>query len=491
MTGSTPPADDLLRDVRRGVAWSTLSSLALRAGGLAVGVVLARLLAPEQFGVYAIALAVQAVLMTLADLGLGVDLVRTEDPARIAPTVATLSLVCGTVLTALMMLTAHPLARLLDSPEAGTVIALLSFTLILSGAGVVPYAMLCRRFQQRQLFMIAVADFAVSTVVTILLVSAGWGVVSLAIARILAQAVTLGLQFVVSRTRPRYSFDRQIAGSVLRFGLPVAGANLLSWALLNIDTIVIAKVAGPMALGFYVLAFNISSWPMSAIGQVARSVALPTFARIPGRRDDRSLAVGISLTWALALPAGALLAVLSLPLIDVVYGSRWRPAVPVLAALGLFGALRVVFDLMAAYLLARGASGAVLRIQVIWFATLIPAMITGTHWFGIAGGGWAHLIVAVAITLPTYVVAVRRAGADIRLLSSAVWPPIVAAVPAALAGLAAARTIEPPALALLAGAIAGGTVYTALIVRWLRTVLHTVTQSSSPTSLSAPLGASS
>jgi len=459
---------NLAGSVRGGLAWSTLNSLALRAGSFALGIVLARLLTPNQFGVYAVALTVQAVLMTLADLGLSADLIRSEDPDRRAPTVGALGLASGLALAVTMAATAGPLARLLGSPGSSHVIAALSVTLVLAGAGVVPYAMLQRRFQQKTLLAIAAVDFVVSTTITVALIATGWGVMALAVGRIVGQAVTLVLQFVLSGTRPKYTVDRDQAGSVLRFGLPLAGANMLSWALLNIDNVVIARVAGTVALGYYVLAFNISNWPMSAIGQVVRSVALPTFSRLERRHGDPSLAIGTALTWAFALPAGAALAVLAAPLVNFVYGARWSPSVPVLAALGLFGALRVVFDLMASYLLARGASRQVLWVQLIWFAALVPAMILGTHWYGIAGGGWAHLVVAVVVILPAYLVAVRHTGADMRLLAAAFWPPLLAAIPAAAGGYAAAAFIDSPALALLSGAILGGALYGALLFPWLK-----------------------
>src|SRR3954451_11913815 len=109
-------------DVKRGLAWSTASSLVLRFGSVALGIVLARLLAPEAFGVYAIALTVQSVLMTLADLGMSVDLVRAEDPERRAPTVATVSLGSGIVLATLMSLTSGPVASALGAPEADSVL---------------------------------------------------------------------------------------------------------------------------------------------------------------------------------------------------------------------------------------------------------------------------------------------------------------------------------------------------------------------------------
>ena len=94
----------------RGAAWSGVSTILLKLGGLVVGVILARILAPEQFGVYAVALTVQAILMTVADLGLSADLIRTAHPERIAPTVATLGLLSGSVLTVTTALLSGPLA---------------------------------------------------------------------------------------------------------------------------------------------------------------------------------------------------------------------------------------------------------------------------------------------------------------------------------------------------------------------------------------------
>lgn len=469
----TMPASSLRHSIRRGVAWSTVNNLVLRFGSLALGIALARLLSPGQFGVYAVALAVQAVLMTLADLGLSADLIRSDDPDKRAPTVATLGLLAGGLLAILMALTAHQLAGLLGSPEAGNVITLLSTTLLLAGAGVVPYAALQREFEQKKLFAIACIDFTISTVLTIALVLAGWGVIALAIGRITAQLVTLVLQFRFAGQRPRFGLDRSLLKPVLGFGLPVAGANMLSWALLNIDNVVIARVAGPVALGFYVLAFNISNWPMSAIGQVVRSISLPAFARgrhsrVPGAKPGEDLLRGMAVTWAIALPAGLMLAVLSVPLVAFVYGQTWAPSAGVLAALGIFGALRVAFDLFASFLLAHGASGVVLWIQVLWFVALVPAMVIGTGRYGIVGGGWAHLVVGLGLVLPAYVIAVRRTGVAVHRLAGIAWPPLLAAVPAWFAAHVAASAVSTPVLALSFGGLAGTGVYAALVYRWLR-----------------------
>jgi O-antigen/teichoic acid export membrane protein len=467
------------RGLRHGLAWSGLNNLALRLGSLALGIVLARLLSPEQFGVYAVALTVQAALMTLADLGLSADLIRSENPRLIAPTVATLGLVAGCVMTLVMASSGPTIAALMGSPGAGDVIVVLAFTLILGGAGVVPYAMLMRRFEQKKLFAISVVDFSISTTLTLVLLTGGWGVLALAVGRLVAQSVVLILQFVVAREQPRFGLDRKVVRPVLAFGLPIAAANLLSWTLLNADNVVISSLAGPAALGFYVLAFNISSWPMSALGQVVRSVALPAFSRDKAT-DGSGLKMATALTWAAALPAGAFLALLSVPLITVVYGDMWLAAAPVLAALGIFGALRAVFDVWVAYLLAHGAARTVFCIQLVWFVALVPATIYGTIWWGIEGAAVAHVVVGLVIILPAYGLALHRTGASVRVLLRSSWQPLAAMVPAGALAFILASQLANPVLALLIGGLAGGGVYAALMYRWVVAQIPPEAESSAP-----------
>jgi lipopolysaccharide exporter len=463
----------LASQVRGGLAWSGLSSLVLRGGNLLLGIALARLLAPEDFGVFAIALTVQAILVTLTDLGLGADLIRAERPEERAPTVATLSLLSGAALTALMVLTAGPVASAMGSADAAPVIVVLSFTLLLSGAGVVPGAYLTRNFQQKKLFLSEGTNFALSTGVAVVLVLAGAGPMALAVSRLVGQMAGTTLQYALLRMRPVWGFDRTVARSALRFGLPLAVANMLSWALLNIDNVVVSRTSGVVALGFYVLAFNVSSWPMTAIGQAIRPVTLAAFARQQDLDPAPSLRRATALSATAAAPVGVLLAVLALPVVTVLYGERWAPSAAALAGLALFGGLRIVLDVLATFLIARGAVSGVLWIQVCWTVALIPAMVLGVRWGGLAGAGWAHLIVGVGLILPIYLVVLRRAGAPVGAVLGNLWQPLLAMVPAGLAGHQVAHQFGHPALAALAGGTVALLLYAALIHRWVRGRLST------------------
>jgi len=471
--GTVPVQDPSLRSkATRAAAWSGMSTIVLRLGSLIVGIVLARILTPDQFGVYAVALTVQSILITVADLGLSADLIRSDKPERIAPTVASLGLASGTLMTVITMVFSTSLAEMLGSSDAAPAIAVLSVTLALAGATVVPYAMLQRRFQQREMFVIGVADFVVSTTVTLVLVGLGFGVLGLAIGRVAAQVVSSSLQFVLARVKPRYAIDRTVIKPVLAFGLPIAAANMLSWALLNVDNIVLARVAGATALGYYVLAFNISSWPMSALSQVVRSISLPYFSR--STEGGKGLAALTAVAWAGALPAGAVLAALAAPLIEVVYGEKWLPAAPVLAALGIYGSLRVVFDIFAGFLYARGRSGPVLVVQIVWLVALVIGMVFATRAYGIIGAGWVHVAVAIVVILPAYAVALRGTGVRAIEFVRAAWWPTVATIPTVAVAIGA-RALFPSAVpALLIGGAAAVLVYAALMWPWLRRHLRGV-----------------
>jgi lipopolysaccharide exporter len=459
VSGAETDAASLGRRVRKGLVWSTANQLVLRLATLVLGIVLARLLVPADFGVFAIGLLVQSILTNLTDLGLSADLVRRDDPETREPTVATLSTATGVILAAIMTASAVPVAKAMHEPQASGVIMVLSWTLVLSGAGVVPYAHLLRTFQQPKLFMCTAGDFVTYTIITIGLVLLGMGPMALAVGRVCAQTVSTSLQFILARMRPRFGFDRAIAKTALAFGLPIAAANVLSWALLNVDNVVIAHVLGALPLGFYVLAFNISSWPMSTIGQAVRSVSLAGFSQTAKEEQDAALTRAMSLTWLIALPLGILLAALAKPLIVLLYGGRWSASSAALGALGIFGALIVVFDLCASYLTARGAARSVLVVQIVWFLGLIPPMVLATQWLGIRGAAWAHVFIGALVILPAYLLALRGVGARIGVIVRAMWLPTLAAAPMWWAGHAVATAVGTPILALLAGGTTGVLTY--------------------------------
>lgn len=451
----------------QGLGWSTSANIALRLGNFGVGVIMARLLAPEQFGIFAVALTVWTLLGTLAEFGFGTDLVRSSDPMGRAPAVGLLGLVsCGS-LSVGMALAAPLLASAFDTPEATPVLRLLAVSLALFGLSIVPAALLQRQYQQRRIFTVNGTAMVASAAVMIPLGFAGLGPYALAIGQIVTQVVTAVGLHLAARYRPKFRWNSRIAGESIRFCGPLAVANLLSWVLISIDNLIVARPLTAVDLGLYVLAFNVSSWPMNAIGQAVRVVALPGFAQhqSPGTRNT-TLERSIAPLWAVGLLIGILLAAGARPGIAILYGRDWVGAAVPLVGLALFGAIRMIFDLLATFLIAIGYTREVLVVQAVWLAGMVPLMWLAVRLFGLAGAGFAHLLAAIAIPLPVYLYFLRRA-------SVRVWPtirgclvPTVAALPMAAATWAVCSWIPSPWLAIAAATALAFLLYGLPLSRW-------------------------
>jgi lipopolysaccharide exporter len=454
--------------VRTGILWSALNNLTLRIGTLVTGIALARLLSPEAFGVFAIALTVQTALITLSELGLAADLVRHGDIDRRGPTIATLSLASSGLLTVGVLLAAPAIAGFFTTPEAAPVIQVMAVTLVLAGIGVVPYSRLQRHLRQKELFQIELVAFVLSTGLSIGLAVAGTGAMSIAIGRLVAQVAVVVLQFVMTRTRPVLGWDRSIALSGLRFGLPLSLAGLLSLALLNLDNVVVGRLGGATLLGLYVIAFNLSSWPSSIVGTAIRAVAMPAFAQHAqdshdGRHDGTGvLARAGGLTWGIAVPMSVGLGVLAHPVVTILYGSPWAAAAGALVWLAPFGALRILTDVWVAYLTARGHSIMLLACQATWFAALLPTMAWAVRHRGLDGAGLAHVAVACCLVVPAFLLALRAAGVRCSELLRPLAAPTIAALPMAGVGVAAMRALDDPWLELIGAGAAMTVVYVAI-----------------------------
>ncbi|MBC7402301.1 MAG: oligosaccharide flippase family protein [Microbacteriaceae bacterium] len=441
--------------------------MTIRIGNLVVGIVLARIIAPEAFGVFAIALTVWSVLGSVAEFGLGADLVRRDDYEAHIPTVATIGAVVSGSLAALMFLASSSIAAAFGNPAATTVVQLMAIPMFLIGLSVVPAALLQRQIRQGTLFAIDGSSLVISTVVTIVLALIGLGPAALAVGRIAGQVLAIILQYLAVHRWPVFGWSSAVARQAIAFGAPLAFANVVSWSIISFDNLIVARMMGAVELGLYVLAFNIASWPMSVAGQSVRVIALPAFSRLTTNdHRGRAMVKASGLIWSVSGLAALGLAFVAPQVVSVLYGERWIGAAAAIAPLALFGAFRVVFDLAATYLIACGMTRSVLMVQLIWLAALVPAMILGVQADGLAGAGWAHVLVAVVVVLPVYLFYLRRARVPVISFLRGWIRPTVMAIPLAFGLWLISSLVVPPILALVLAATAGILLYALPMSKW-------------------------
>jgi PST family polysaccharide transporter len=456
--------------------WSGMNSFVLRLGQFAIGVVVARLIDPRQFGVFAVAITVQTVIVNVSELGVSAALVRAkEDVDAVARAVALVSIMSSAVLTAAMYLTAPSLASLLGASEAAGAIRILSFTVLLAGLGAVPYALLVRDFRQDKRFAADTSNFAVSSVTVVVFALAGLGANALALSRLLGQLMNVILLFVMVRPLYLPEWNWPVMRRVLRFSLPLAGADVVGFSLNNADYVVIGRILGALPLGFYMLAYNISGWPVSVLGLMINEVALPAFAQT---RDDRRglprrVMGAMSITGAIAFPISALIFALAHPLVVFVYGSKWNEAADVLGVLALFGSIRIMLVLLMNIQAALGHSRAVLAVQLTWLIALVPALVLGVRMDGIFGAAVAQEAVGLLIVIPLAVILVSRAGGgSLSSLLGSLVLPLLGGVVVGLTAWGVSQPFGHPGAQLLIGGFAGIAVYLLVFGPWVRDLLR-------------------
>ena len=434
----------------RALVWSLVNTGFGRLGTLAIGIVLARVLGPAEFGTYAVAFVALMAMLSFNELGVSLAIVRWQrDPAEIAPTVNTLSVAASVVVTVAAVLAAPWFATAMGDESATRCVQLLSLCVLLNGVVATPAALLQRAFRQDQRTVVDQVNVWLGAGVSVALALAGVGAMSLVVGRLVGAGVSAVLLLRFSPLPYRFALDRRFVRPLLAFGLPLAGSSVVVFLAGFLDQLVVGHVLGAVMLGYYVLAYNLSSWPVSMFSQPLRSVAPALFARLqhdpPQMRSD-FLRV-LRLLCVVALPVCAVLSVSAPELVRFVYGADWAPAADILRLLAVLAALRILFELVYDFLVVLGRSQAIFLTQVVCVVVLVPALWWSTNKWGTDGAAGALVVVALMVTAPLYLVQLRQAG----LRSGGV---LVASVPGVLlAALAALSTVL--LLDLLPGAFVG------------------------------------
>ena len=436
--------------------WSFLNTALTRLGTLLIGIVLARLLGPSEFGTFAVAVVVLMAVLSFNELGVSLAIVRWKgDPLAIAPTVTTISVAMSAVLFLIMYVTAPAVSSALGDPGATGVVRLMSVAVVISGAVAAPAALLQRDFRQRRRMFIDQVNTWVGAGLSLGLALIGWGAWSLATGRVVASLLGAAL-FILSSSYPyRFGFDRAVAGHLFKFGLPLAGTSLIVFAVSYAEQMTTGAVLGATALGYYVLAFNLASWPVNMFSQPLRGVAPAAFARL---QDDepRMNTTFVSLVQLLAivtLPVCVTLAAAAPQVVEFVYGKEWLPAAQVLRFLAVLAAFRILFELAYDYLVVRRRSGHLLAVQLVWLVLLLPVLWYAAHRFGLAGVAAGQLLVVAVFVLPLYLVSLGAADVSHRGVLGAMAVPALASAVLAAGVLGLAGQIDSPLLLCLAAGI--------------------------------------
>lgn len=379
------------------LGWSFALRMGIQVFSWAVTLIVIRLLTPEDYGLMTMALAYLSLAMVWRELGLNALLIqnRTIEPEEMSRIYGAIIL-AHIVLCLLLVAAAAPLARLFDDERLTLVLQALALSLLIMPIATVPRALLQRALNFKATTTSELVSNIASAAVTLSLALLGQGVwalvagnivgsIVLSLALYWASPIRLRPRFDLARLRPRLPFMRQTLWS-----------QTLGQVLAPIGNFIVGKMLGTASLGFYSMAREIASLPVSKASSILVSVAFPAVSEIQSNPAlIRSYFLrAVRVQSALTYPAMFGLAACATEIVPLVLGEQWRPAIFLFAMTCLGTPGRMITVLAPALAFGRGRPDLV--VKCLYYALAVNVV---TLPLGILLGGLDGLAIAVLINL--------------------------------------------------------------------------------------------
>jgi O-antigen/teichoic acid export membrane protein len=471
--GAAAPPQGARAAVGAGIRWGLIDQTVQVVVRLGTAVALARLIAPKEFGVFGLAVIVLNFGLVLSGLGLGSALVQRRDlTTQHVTTAFTTSAAFGVVLAGLMAASAIPASEFFNEPRLRTLLPVLGVTFVLRGLELTPNDMLTRAMRFRSYYISSTIATIASSLAALAVGIAGGGVAALVTMMLVESALACILAWMFAMRegvwRPSIGFHRRALGDLIGFSAYVTAGGLVSYANGNGDNLVIGRVLGATALGYYALAYRIMLLPLQRFGEIMSASAFPALASV--QHDLKRLRIGyleaMRIVSAVCFPVTIGIAVTAPVAIPLVLGERWRPATVPLQILALAGPLLSINRLTATLARSIGRANWSFWLDLLGLVVYVPAFLIGVQ-FGLEGVAVAFLVAAAIMTVPELRIVTRA----LQLGPGAVIAPVVP-IAAATATMAAAAHLllvglagAGDAVALTAAVVGGAAAYTLVLWR--------------------------
>ena len=393
----------------KGIFWSFVQKWG-RAGVTTITfVILSRLLAPEAFGLVALATAFTVFIELFLDQGFGSAIVQREklDPEHL-DTAFWLNVLTSILMTGGLIAVSGLLGVLFDEPRLASVLRWLSITLILSGLSSTQISILQRKLAFKEFAIRSMVANAVGGIVGIIMAFSGYGVWSLVGQDVASGVVRAIILWRASDWRPGFKVSKSHYKELVTFGASIVGNNALTVLTKRSDDLLIGYFLGPTLLGFYTIGYQLLLIIIRLVTEVTNSVAFPAFSRIQHQpeRMRKAFYKVTQYTSVFAFPVFIGLAVLAPEIVPAVFGEKWAPSIPVMQVLALIGVLQSVLFFNGSVIKASGKPSWQFGIMLLNTACSVIAFLLVVR-FGIVAVAAAFVTVGYLLAPVSYI-AVRR-----------------------------------------------------------------------------------
>lgn len=460
---------DFKQEMTSGVKWVAISQGLGYGFQVIVWVILARLLPPASFGALSAAMAFSSLVSLFNELGMSSAIIQRKIiEKRHADTAFWIVITLGFIFMILAVLAASNVARFFGNTSIRLLVCVFAIKYFIDSFGLIPETLLKRALSFQKLALIDISANCTYGLVAITLALHNTGIISVAWGYLLASMLKTVLLWKQSSFRPSPGVEKKSFTELFHYGKNILGFKILNYVAGNIDIIVIGKLLGATALGYYSLALSLANFPRQKLSLIIYSVAFPVFSRMQDDHEQMRQNYLKIIRYAAVINFPLLIGLMLLAshFILAVYSSAWAPMSRTLQILCVYGLWYSLTTYVGNIYDATGHSEYSLKFCVLSLGGTVLSIYAGYR-FGLNGIALALAIYAGIINIIGYLLVKKLIGMKMTDYFRALVPALASSgiMAAGLLLLLWAQVnwlkLQPPwfmSLAIIAGAglYAGG-----------------------------------
>jgi lipopolysaccharide exporter len=351
-------------------------------------IILARILAPHDFGLMGIALLAMATLETFTQTGFQQALIqKKEDIKSYLDAVWTALILRGFILFAILYLIAPYTAIFFKTPEAKPIIQVIGFAILLQAFTNIGVIYFQKELEFNKEFKYQFAGTLADFIVAISAVFIFRNIWALVFGLLAGNAARCFMSYLIHPYRPHLNFNLGKSKELFGFGKWILGSNILIFLITQGDNIFVGKLLGATALGFYQMAYRISNMPATEITHVISRVTFPAYSKLQDNIPKLKAAYlkVLQLTAFLSIPIAGLIFVLAPDFTNIFLGEKWMPMVQPMEVLVFAGLVRSIQATTGPIFHAMGKPNIDTRWQIVRLSVIAACIYPFTIWWGILG----------------------------------------------------------------------------------------------------------
>lgn len=371
---------NLKRKAASGFFWSMLEGVFSQGLGMIFGIILARMLSPNEFGILGMITIFISIAQVFVDSGLSQALIRKQNCThQDYNTIFWANIFLGGLSYLIIWSAAPYISLFFDKPELSQLTRIASLVIIISSFTLIQQTILVKKVDFKLLTKISTVGTFISGAASLVLAFYGFGVWSLVWRTIINQVVRSLMMWQHNKWRPELSFNKKIFSELFSFGSNILIISIVAALLKNFYNLIIGKNYSATILGYYTNAEQYSTLPSSTISNITNKVGFPVLSEI---QDDnirlkntiRKLTKTIMYISFFVMFG---LAAIAHPLFYVLFGEKWLPAVPFFQTLCLAYSITPMHIINHNIMKVKGRSDLFLKTELIKYLLFIPFLYLG------------------------------------------------------------------------------------------------------------------